>query len=232
MGKDKLKRFEEMASFKNVYQNPSFKDPKMINSEGTIVNLKGQWRKDHFVNENPIVLELACGKGEYAYNLAKRTPNKNFIGIDIKGARLHKGAKDATENNIQNVAYFRTKIELLDLFFEENEVDEIWITFCDPFPKDRHEKHRLTSNRFFDLYRKIAKKDTIIHLKHDNPDFFDYALERLKEEKIKPIVVERDIYNNGTAHAILTEVQTHYEKMHIKDGRKINYLQFKLFGNG
>lgn len=231
MGKDKLKRFNEMATFANVYQNPSFNDPQMIDCKGAVVDLKGKWAAQHFGNEKPIVLELACGKGEYAYNLALVNPDKNFIGIDIKGARLHKGAKDATENDVKNVAYFRTKIELLTNFFAENEVDEIWITFCDPFPKDKHEKHRLTSKGFLNIYRKIAKKNTIVHLKHDNTDFFDYTLEVLQEENIKPDIVERDIYVNGTHNEMLTTVQTHYEKMHIKDARKINYLQFKLFGN-
>lgn len=229
MGKDKLKRFKEMRSFKNVYQCFNYKEAEVINFKDKVVNLKGNWHNLHFKNKNPIVLELACGKGEYAVALARKFPNKNFIGIDIKGARMHKGAKTALEENLDHVAFLRTKIELLDRFFEKGEVSEIWITFSDPFPKEKHEKHRLTAPNFLNLYRKVANKDTIIHLKHDSEDFFDYTLEIVKQEELNIIKKERNIYEKGTSESILTEVQTHYEKSHLSKGKKINYLQFELF---
>ena len=229
MGKDKLKRFNEMRHFKNVYQCFSYKDAKAIDSENNEVNLKGNWHSLHFKNQNPIVLELACGKGEYAVALARNFPEKNFIGIDIKGARMHKGAKTALEENLENVAFLRAKIELLQTFFAQNEVAEIWITFSDPFPKDKHEKHRLTSPGFLELYRKVASPKTIVHLKHDSEDFFNYTVETVKNEGLKILKEERNIYENGTSESILTEVQTHYEKSHLSKGKKINYLQFQLF---
>ena len=132
MGKDKLKRFTELKSFSNFYQNLDFKKPSLVNFKGDFIDLKGKWKKSHFNNDHPLTLELACGKGEYTFNLAKRHTNRNFIGIDIKGARIHKGAKDALKENLENAAYLRTKIELLEEFFERGEVQEIWIVFWVP----------------------------------------------------------------------------------------------------
>ena len=229
MGKDKLKRFTELKSFSNFYQNLDFKKPCLVNFKGDSIDLKGKWKKMHFKNNHPLTLELACGKGEYTFNLAKRHANRNFIGIDIKGARIHKGAKDALEENLENAAYLRTKIELLEAFFEAGEVQEIWIVFSDPFPKDRHAKHRLTSPKFLDLYKKICSKDAIIHVKTDSELLFDYTMGVLDGKEMNYTVVERDIYRKGTAYPELTEIQTFYEKMHIKDGRNINYVQFNLF---
>lgn len=229
MGKDKLKRFNEMRSFENVFQCFNYKKAEVTDFQNNVVYLKGNWHNIHFKNSNPIVLELACGKGEYAVALARKFPNKNFIGIDIKGARMHKGAKTALEENLTNVAFLRTKIELLDKFFEKQEVSEIWITFSDPFPKEKHEKHRLTAPNFLTLYRKVSSKNTIVHLKHDSEDFFDYTLEILKLEDLTIFKKERNIYEFGTSEPILTEVQTHYEKNHLSRGKKINYLQFQLF---
>lgn len=229
MGKDKLKRFNEMRTFENVYQCFNYKEAEVINFEDKVVALKGNWHNLHFKNNNPIVLELACGKGEYAVALARKFPNKNFIGIDIKGARMHKGAKIALEEDLKNVAFLRTKIQLLDQFFEKGEVSEIWITFSDPFPKEKHEKHRLTAPNFLNLYRKVSGEKTLVHLKHDSEDFFDYTLEIVKQEGLNIIKKERNIYELGTTESILTEVQTHYEKNHLSKGKKINYLQFELF---
>lgn len=229
MGKDKLKRFNEMRSFQNVYQCFNYKDAEVINFENKVVKLKGNWHKMHFKNTNPIVLELACGKGEYAVALARKFPNKNFIGLDIKGARMHKGAKTGLDENLNNVAFLRTKIELLDEFFDSGEVAEIWITFSDPFPKEKDEKHRLTAPNFLNLYRKVCAPNTIIHLKHDSEDFFNYTVDLVKQEGLKILKEERNIYEKGTSETILTQVQTHYEKSHLSKGKKINYLQFKLF---
>lgn len=228
MGKDKLKRFAELATFPNVYQCFSFKQPDLYNYKKEIVDLRGKWQLEHFKNENPIVLEIACGKGEYTVGLAKRFPDKNFIGVDIKGARIHRGAKDAVEQSIPNAAFVRAKVELLPKFIATNEVSEIWITFTDPYPKDRHEIHRLTASNFLALYRSICKPNALIHLKHDDETFFNYSLGVLAQEGIQPILVERDIYNMGTQYPFLTEIITHYEKMHLKNGKKINYLQFAL----
>jgi len=171
---------------------------------------------------------LACGKGEYTVALSAKNPNKNFIGIDIKGARIHDGAKKCLERKQKNAAFLRTRIELLPNFFEKDEVSEIWIVFSDPFPKDRHAKHRLTSPFFLDVYRKICKKDAVINVKTDSESLFDYTLEILEEQNIKPIILERDIYNTNYENELLTEIQTFYEKQHIAKGRKINYVQFKL----
>lgn len=217
-----------MKTFKNVFQNFEYKSGTATNYLGEELNLCGKWHSDYFKNNHPITLELACGKGEYTVELARRFPQRNFIGIDIKGARIHKGAKDALSENLNNIAFLRTKIQLLDKFFAPNEVAEIWITFCDPFPKDRHEKHRLTAPNFLALYRKVCQNDAIIHLKHDSETFFNYSLEVVKNEGLEILKEERDIYTNGASDSVLTDVQTHYEKSHLQKGKKINYLQFKL----
>jgi len=229
MGKDKQKRFNELKTFPNFYQNNDFKNPGLINYEGNAIDLKGKWHKTHFKNDNPITLELACGKGEYTFGLAKRHTDRNFIGVDIKGARIHKGAKDALAEGIENAAYLRTKIELIEEFFAPEEVSELWIVFSDPFPKDRHAKHRLTSPKFLDLYKKICRKDAVINVKTDSELLFDYTMGVLDGRGMEYEIVERDIYRKGTIHLELTEIQTFYEKMHIEDGRKINYVRFKLF---
>jgi tRNA (guanine-N7-)-methyltransferase len=228
MGKDKHKRFNEMNTFKNVYQNFDFKTPELQDYRSEIVELKGVWSKDHFKNENPITLELACGKGEYTVGLSEKDPNTNFIGVDIKGARIHDGATKCLAKNQQNAAFLRTRIELLPNFFAAEEVAEMWIVFSDPFPKDRHAKHRLTSPFFLDVYRNFCKKGAIINVKTDSESLFDYTLEVLAEQKIEPIILERDIYVTGYENELLTGIQTFYEKQHIADGRKINYVQFKL----
>lgn len=228
MGKDKHKRFNEMNTFKNVYQNFDFKKPELQDYKSDIVELKGVWSKKHFKNENPITLELACGKGEYTVSLSGKNPAINFIGIDIKGARIHDGATKCLAKNQQNAAFLRTRIELLPNFFAAEEVTEMWIVFSDPFPKDRHAKHRLTSPFFLDVYRNFCKKGAIINVKTDSESLFDYTLEVLAEQKIEAIILERDIYATGYENELLTGIQTFYEKQHIADGRKINYVQFKL----
>jgi len=229
MGKGKLKRFNELKTFPNFYQNLDFKQPGLVDVNGENVDLKGKWNSYHFKNNNPITLELACGKGEYTFGLAKKYKDRNFIGVDIKGARIHKGAKDALTEELHNAAYLRTKIELLDHFFASNEVNEIWIVFSDPFPKDRHAKHRLTSPNFLDLYKKICTKDAIINVKTDSELLFNYTLGVLDGKGMKYNIVERDIYRKGTTIPELTEIQTFYEKKHIEDGRNINYVSFNLF---
>lgn len=227
-GKDKHRRFEEMRTFANVYQNFDFKKPELSNHQQKTIDLKGKWNSLHFKNEQAITLELACGKGEYTVALSERMPERNFIGVDIKGARIHDGASKCLAKNQNNAAFLRTRIELLPYFFDKNEVDELWIVFSDPFPKDRHAKHRLTSPFFLDVYRKICKPNAVVNVKTDSVLLFDYTLEVLQEQNIESLVVERDIYATGYDNPLLTEIQTFYEKQHIANGRTVNYLQFKL----
>ena len=227
MGKDKLKRFKEMQSFPNVFQNFSFKEPSLTNHENKNVELKGQWKALYFKNQNPIVLELACGRGEYTVGLASKYKNNNFIGVDIKGARIYAGAKYALQNDLQNVAFVRTRIELLPHFFSKQEVDEAWIVFADPFLKG-NERNRLTSARFLEVHRQICKPNALIHLKTDSLVLFEYTLEVLKSEQIIPNTVEYDVYAHGCSNPDVLGIQTYYEKMHLADGRKIYYLTFNL----
>lgn len=223
--KEKLKRFAELATFDNVIQNYDFKNPELKNAQGEILDLKGKWGSNFFKNNNPIILELACGKGDYTVGLARMYPQKNFIGIDIKGNRLWRGAKTAIDENLTNVGFLRTKIELITTFFAENEIAEIWITFPDPFPKSPN--RRLTAPHFLDKYRTIAKKEAIINFKTDDPDLFGYSVEVVKEQALPVIINELDIDAAGIRKEELA-IQTFYEKQHLAIGRKIKFLQFFL----
>jgi tRNA (guanine-N7-)-methyltransferase len=225
--KDKLKRIAAINTFSNVYQNENFKNPVLIDSSGNELHLKGNWNIDVFKNDWPIVLELACGKGEYTIDLATRFPNRNYIGIDFRGPRIFTGAKMALEKNMNNVAFTRMKIENILNFFAPEEVSEIWITFPDPFPKDRHEKHRLTHKNFLKLYKQILKKDGLVNLKTDDIDLFRYSAEVLKSEGIIPVYYREDIYAQPLDFDFL-EVKTYFEKKFMAVGRTINFLQFKF----
>ncbi len=220
--KNKLKRFIENESFDNVIQ-PSRDDLIKFNFV-----FRGKWKKKVFKNLNPIVLELGCGKGEYTVNLAKLNPNKNYIGIDIKGARFWRGAKTATEEKLENVFFLRTQIELLDFIFEKNEIDEIWLTFPDPQIKFQRRKHRLTNTKFLSIYKNILNDSGIIHLKTDSEFLHGYTLGKLEEMSINPIVSNHDIYKNSNAPVEATQIQTHYEKIYLNEGKKITYLNFKF----
>ena len=220
--KNKLKRFIENESFDNVIQ-PSRDDLIKFNFV-----FRGKWKKKVFKNSNPIVLELGCGKGEYAVNLAKLNPNKNYIGIDIKGARFWRGAKTAIEEKLENVYFLRTQIELLDFIFEKNEIDEIWLTFPDPQIKFQRRKHRLTNTKFLSIYKNILNDSGIIHLKTDSEFLHGYTLGKLEEMSINPIVSNHDIYKNSNAPVEATQIQTHYEKIYLNEGKKITYLNFKF----
>ena len=220
--KNKLKRFIENESFDNVIQ-PSRDDLIKFNFV-----FRGKWKKKVFKNSNPIVLELGCGKGEYTVNLAKLNPNKNYIGIDIKGARFWRGAKTATEQKLENVIFLRTQIELLDFIFEKNEIDEIWLTFPDPQIKFQRRKHRLTNTKFLSIYKNILNDSGIIHLKTDSEFLHGYTLGKLEEMSINPIVSNHDIYKNLNAPVEATQIQTHYEKIYLNEGKKITYLNFKF----
>lgn len=220
--KNKLKRFIENESFDNVIQ-PSRDDLIKFNFV-----FRGKWKKKVFKNSNPIVLELGCGKGEYTVNLAKLNPNKNYIGIDIKGARFWRGAKNAIEEKLENVIFLRTQIELLDFIFEKNEIDEIWLTFPDPQIKFQRRKHRLTNTKFLSIYKNILNDSGIIHLKTDSEFLHGYTLGKLEEMSINPIVSNHDIYKNLNAPVEATQIQTHYEKIYLNEGKKITYLNFKF----
>ncbi|GAA4804080.1 tRNA (guanosine(46)-N7)-methyltransferase TrmB [Olivibacter ginsenosidimutans] len=215
MGKDKLRKFAEIATFSNVLQL----------DEGQV--MKGQWARAHFGNTHPIVLELACGKGEYAVNLAKRFPEKNFIGIDYKGNRIWRGAKTALEEGVNNVAFLRIQIENLLDYFDQEEVDEIWITFPDPQPQVSREKKRLTSDKFLVRYRNVLRKGGCINLKTDNDGLYTYTLEKIKALGLVLHAHTTDIYHSDVWNEELA-IQTYYEKKYLAHQKNINYLRFSF----
>ncbi len=227
MGKNKLARFSELSTFSNTYQNYDVKDPKLVDCEGDEVEMKGSWQEKHFKNNNPIVLELACGGGEYTVALAKKYPDKNVIGVDIKGNRIWKGAKIAMEENISNAAFLRTRIEQLDLFFGKDEVSEIWITFPDPFLRKSKAQRRLTSSRFLKIYRKVLKENGLVHLKTDDPTLYKFTVDTIEEEKINMVYHNDDIYSAELFTEEL-EVKTYYERMHLEHGKTIKYVRYTI----
>lgn len=192
------------------------------------LQLKGNWRQQFFKNDNPIILELGCGKGEYSVHLAQKYPEKNFLGIDIKGARFWRGAKIALEENLTNVGFLRTQIELVDQIFSENEIDEIWITFPDPQIKYKRTKHRLTNLDFLDKYRKILKPQGCVHLKTDSEFMHGYTLGLLHALGETVEYAHHDVYGSQGAPPAVTSVQTFYEKQYLEMGKKITYLRFKF----
>ena len=222
MGKNKLKRFRENETFTNVLQ-PSREE---ILSGNFL--LKGKWASDFFQNENPIVLELGCGKGEYTVNLAQQYPQKNFIGIDIKGARFWRGAKTAQEEKVPNAAFLRCQIELIDMIFASNEVAEIWITFPDPQIKYKRTKHRLTNADFLEKYKKILAPDGLIHLKTDSEFLHGYTLGLLHGLGHEILYANHHIYRNEGAPAEVLAIQTTYEKIYLAQGKPITYIRFRL----
>lgn len=213
MGKDKLKRFAELETFTNVFQlNPVH---------------KGNWNSNYFKINQPIVLELGCGRGEYTVSLAKYFPQHNFIGIDIKGARIWRGAKTGMEENIPNMAFLRIEIEQLEEHFGALEVDEIWITFPDPQPQISRERKRLTSDRFLSIYKNILKPNGVVHLKTDNDGLYEYTMEKANELKLNVIRNTTDLYKEEWLDDVLS-IQTTYEKIYRDKGKNINYIQFKF----
>lgn len=225
MGKAKLKKLEEVNHFDFVYQNHNFLQPDLVNSKGESVNFKGNWRKDVFHNNNPLVLELACGKGDYTLAMAEKFPEQNFIGVDVKGDRLWRAALTKEEKNLQNVAFVRTRIEQLDLFFDKKEISEIWITFPDPFPKKGDYKRRLTYVSFLKMYEDLLQKNGKIHLKTDAYSLIESSRENLQEYACVVHEDIEDIYMNPYTNPLL-DIKTYYEQMHLKEGRTINYLCF------
>ncbi|MEE0882745.1 MAG: tRNA (guanosine(46)-N7)-methyltransferase TrmB [Bacteroidales bacterium] len=220
MGKNKLARFAENETFANLFQLTY----EQVTKEGFA--LKGKWNKEFFKNDNPIVLELGCGKGEYTVGLAKKYPNKNFIGIDIKGARLWRGCKTSNEDKMTNVAFVRTHIQMIESYFAQNEVSEIWITFPDPQLKKPNK--RLTCERFLSLYKNILKSEGIVHLKTDSQELYEYTKDEVLIPSKREILYNtNDLYNSDFKEDVI-EIQTFYEAMYLKIGKPITYLKFKL----
>lgn len=220
--KNKLKRFKENATFENVFQ-PTREE--VVNDE---FPLKGKWNKEFFKNDHPLVLELGCGKGEYSVGLANRYPEKNFIGIDIKGARFWRGAKTAVDNGMHNVAFLRTQIELIEKCFADGEVDEIWITFPDPQIKYKRTKHRMTNSEFLQRYKKILKKDGVMNLKTDSEFMHGYTLGLLHGQGHEVIYANHNVYKNEGAPEVVTAIQTFYESQYLEQDKPITYIQFKI----
>ena len=218
--KNKLKRFKENETFSNVVQPK--RDEVLEGFE-----YKGRWAS-FFGNDNPIVLELGCGKGEYTVGLAKRNPNKNYIGVDIKGARFWRGAKIALEEGLKNVAFLRSQIELVDSLFNENEVDEIWITFPDPQIKYKRTKHRMTNPDFLKKYQQILKPDGVMNLKTDSEFMHGYTLGLLQGLGYEIIYANHDVYKNEGAPSEVLEIQTFYENQYLEKGKPITYIQFRI----
>jgi tRNA (guanine-N7-)-methyltransferase len=219
--KNKLRRFAEMADYPNVvaaHFNEVFQ---------TDFRLKGRWCAELFGNTRPLVLELGCGRGEYTVALARRFPNKNFLGVDIKGARMWVGATDALQSGLVNAAFLRTRIEFICSCFAAGEVSEIWITFPDPQPQQSRENRRLTSPRFLQSYRQIMQPDGVVHLKTDSESLFTYTQEILNANHLPILISTADLYGEGSATDILS-VQTCYEKKFMQQGFTIKYLQFRI----
>ena len=223
MGKDKLRRFAENLTFERLIQ-PAFED--IFNCDHP---LKGRWHTDFFGNDRPIVLELGCGKGEYTVALAERNPECNYIGIDIKGARMWRGAKTATERNMPNVGFVRTRIEFINSFFAAGEVAEIWITFPDPQLKTRRAKKRLTSPLFLERYARMLKPEGAINLKTDSQHLYNYTNAVIEHYGLPCEVSNNDIYGTGYADEVLS-VKTAYEQMFLERGLPITYTRFMLGG--
>lgn len=219
MGKNKLKKFGEMETFPNVFQYP------FAELQKGPFPLKGKWNTEFFKNDNPIVLELGCGKGEYAVGMAKKFANRNFIGVDIKGARMWTGAKQSVQEGIANVAFLRTSIELIASFFEAGEVSEIWITF--PDPQMQKVNRRLTSTRFMQLYRQILKDGGLVHLKTDSPFLYAYTDAMVRLNGFATEVNTDDLYHSGLADDIL-EIRTFYERQWLARGLTIKYINWHL----
>jgi tRNA (guanine-N7-)-methyltransferase len=220
MTKRKLQRFAENLTFPHLFQ------PK-VDYPPSDFNLKGNWHSRFFRNQNPIVLELGCGRGEYTVQMAELFPNKNFVGLDWKGARLWRGAKTVQEQNMNNVAFLRIQIQYIEYFFSANEVSEIWITFPDPQPQKTRERKRLTSEIFLSRYKKILKPDGIIHLKTDNEGFYNFTLETLRSFNL-PIHLHTDnLYHSPYLDEVLS-IKTTYEKIFLLQGAQSRYVKFSV----
>ena len=248
MSKGKLAKFADMATYENVFQYPY----SVV--EHVPFEMQGHWREQYFKNDNPIILELGCGKGEYTVELGKRCPDMNFIGVDIKGARMWTGATEAIGLGMKNVAFLRTNIEIIDRFFSEDEVQEIWLTFSDPQMKNP--RKRLTSTYFMERYRRFLVDNGIIHLKTDSNFLFTYTRYMAERNALPIEAITNDLYatapgenangngngnangnangngNGNPAFAEAASIQTYYEQMWIARGLNIKYMKFHLPRNG
>lgn len=213
MGKRKLQRFAETETFGNVFQYEC--------------ELKGKWNTGYFRNNNPLVLELGCGRGEYTVSMGEKMPEKNFIGIDIKGARLWRGAKTAFEQKISNIAFLRIQIETIEDYFEPAEVSELWITFPDPQLQISRAKKRLTSPRFLNHYHRILRPGGPIHLKTDSGELYDYTLEMIDRHGLELHTHTSDLYGSALPDESLS-IQTKYESVYLREGKRIHYIRFSL----
>lgn len=223
MAKRKLKKFKEVSEFNNCF----FLSFEQSQAEG--LPLKGKWHKEYFKNDNPIVLELGCGKGEYTVGLAQRDPNKNYIGVDLKGNRIWSGAKKAIEEGMDNIAFIRTRVDYIASCFAAGEADEIWITFPDPQPQESRRRGRLTHPMFLERYKAILKTDGIINLKTDSRPLYEWTLEILEEENYNVLDNTHDLYKDPTKRdESLTTIKTYYEGLFSGRGFKICYLKFKF----
>lgn len=224
--RNKLQKFAEILAYPHVIENFDPRNPRLLGELGLEVERKGKWAPEQFENDHPITVELACGRGEYTVAMARENPARNFIGVDIKGARIWKGATIALEEGLKNVAFLRTRIEQLDLFFAEAEIDELWITFPDPFPAK--ENRRLTSPHFIERYRKVLKPGGLLNFKTDATDLFDYSVEVLEADPQVDIqYLNRDIYA-GPLYMPELEIKTYYERMHLENQKTIKFLQCTL----
>lgn len=217
MGRSKQVKFACIAERENVVQD----------GDALFGQLAGKWDEVQFGNENPLVLEIGCGRGEYTVGMARLYPNKNFIGIDIKGARIWKGSTMAVEQELYNVAFLRTIVEQIGEHFAAGEVDEIWITFPDPRPKDRDIKRRLTSPRFLNLYKQLLKPGGLVHLKTDNQDLYTYTLEVLQDYSLQHLLHTDDLYHSDLQEHTMG-IYTTYEKRYLAEGIRIKYIQFAV----
>lgn len=217
MARKKLVRFQEVAERPNVI------DPGVNGDE----NVQGTWHTEYFKNDHPIVVELACGRGEYTVGLAAVFPEKNFIGVDVKGDRIWMGSSFALENNLDNVAFVRSQIQRLDRIFNPQEVDEIWITFPDPRPRERDKRRRLTSPRYLELYKHIIAREGTIHLKTDSEELFDYTLQVLEKLNVRDLISTHNLYQSPL-YDLHHGIKTRFEQIFTDKGCNVHYLQFKF----
>lgn len=223
MAKKKLLKFSQLATFPNTYQNHKIQELLLTDYQGEKLDLKGKWGDHHFKNDQPITLELACGGGEYTVQLAQMHAHRNFIGVDIKGNRIWKGARVALAQELNNAAFARFRIEKIVHFFGKAEISEIWITFADPFLKKPN--RRLTAPLFLERYRHILQPDGVIHLKTDSDDLFDFTLEVIENEKLTIEDMNTDIYA-GELPLPELNFKTYYEQMHLANNKTIKYVRF------
>ena len=231
MGRDKLRKYKQTSALSNVYENKVASEPTLTNWKEEIVHLKGAWNEKHFGGDHPITLELACGRGEYTLALAREYSDRNFVGVDVKGARIWQGANSALSENLSNAAFLRARIEGIEDFFAPNEVSEIWIIFPDPFLKDSKTNRRLTSAPFLKRYASFLQPGAAIHLKTDDPTLYQFTLETIEETGCTLVYRSDDIYNSALYLPELS-ILTYYERKHLEIGRKIKYIQFKLPSSG